>query len=174
LLVLVDDENNTSSIQELNTIAFRNDFTLILSWSNLEAARYIETIKLYEGKSSNSIKEKVESEFLPAITKSLTNISSVNKTDVVTLLDNFDNFHGICNASEQQLILCPGIGEKKVKRIYKTLHEPFHKKKPNNSKIINNENKSNLISSIETDLLSVINTGNITTINTNQSFDYDL
>eukprot|EP01038_Epipyxis_sp_PR26KG_P012260 gene12260-16440_t len=129
LLVLVDDENNVSTLSELNKIAFSSEFTLILAWSNLEAARYLESLKIYEGKSSQSIQEKVETQFMPIFTRSLTSVRSINKTDVVTLLDVFGSFANICRANEEQLVLCPGLGEKKVKRLYQTLHEPFKRKK---------------------------------------------
>jgi DNA uptake protein ComE-like DNA-binding protein len=125
LLVFVDDENNIPTLQELNKIAFACDFTLILAWSNAECARYLETFKAYETKPPTSIQEKVETEFLPKVTSVLGNIRSVNKTDAVTLLSNFGNLMNVFNATEQELMLCPGIGEKKVKRLFKTLHEPF-------------------------------------------------
>ena len=32
---------------------------------------------------------------------------------------------GICSAKEQELILVPGLGDKKVKRLYQALQEPF-------------------------------------------------
>lgn len=131
LLVLVDDETNLVALQELNRIAFVSNFTLICAWSNIECARYLETLKSYENKSSSSIQAKEETEFLPRLSKVLTSVRSVNKTDVTTLLDVFGNFSNICNAQEQQLVLCPGLGEKKVKRLYAALHEPFNAtKKP--------------------------------------------
>jgi energy-coupling factor transporter ATP-binding protein EcfA2 len=55
----------------------------------------------------------------------LTSVRSVNKNDVQTLLDVFGCVGNVCEASEQQLVLCPGLGEKKVKRLYRALHEPF-------------------------------------------------
>lgn len=123
--MLVDDESNLATLQELNKISFSCDFTLILAWSNAECARYLETFKAYEGKSAASIQEKVETEFLPKLTSVLTNIRSVNKTDVITLMDVFGSFGTVCRATEQELVHCPGIGEKKVKRLFHTLHEPF-------------------------------------------------
>lgn len=36
-----------------------------------------------------------------------------------------DKLSGICAAKEQELVLAPGLGDKKVKRLYQTLHEPF-------------------------------------------------
>ena len=49
LLVLVDDEHNLQALQELNKLAFAHSYTLILAWSNIECARYLETLKFYEG-----------------------------------------------------------------------------------------------------------------------------
>jgi hypothetical protein len=36
----------------------------------------------------------VENEFVPQLNRVLTNVRSVNKTDVITLLDMFENFAG--------------------------------------------------------------------------------
>lgn len=123
--MLVDDESNLTALQELNKIAFSSEFTLILAWSNAECARYIETFKAFEGKSAASIQEKVETEFMPKLTSILTNIRSVNKTDVVALMGMFGTFGNICQAPEEELWKCPGVGEKKMKRLHKILHEPF-------------------------------------------------
>lgn len=128
LLVLVDDEENVSALRDLNKISFSFSFTLILSFSNQEAARYLETYKAYEKKSASLIQEKEEVEYLPKVTKALSTIKGINKADVIKLLDSFGNLKGIANASEKDLLLCPGMGEKKVKRLFETFHEPFSKK----------------------------------------------
>jgi DNA excision repair protein ERCC-1 len=128
VICLVDTDDNVRSLGELNKICFTNDLTLLLAWSQEEAARYLETLKVYEKKGTKSIQKRQESEFLPAITKALTDgVRSVNKTDVVTLLDAFDNLKGICNASEQQLLLCPGFGDTKVRALHAALHTSFTK-----------------------------------------------
>jgi len=129
VVCLVDVEDNVKPLLQLNKLCFSNQFTLMLSWSNLEAARYLETLKAYENKPTASIQERVEDDFLPQVTKVMKHIPSVNKTDVLTLLQGFQNIRGVCAADEQQLLLCPGIGEKKVKRIYQALHTPFKKQK---------------------------------------------
>lgn len=145
LLVLVDDETNTTALQELNRIAFMTNFTLICAWSNIECARYLETLKSYENKPATSIQAKEETEFLPRLSKALTSVRSLNKTDVTTLLDVFGNFSNICNAQEQQLVLCPGLGEKKVKRLHAALHEPFiaNSKKARGSSMFQSKSKAN-------------------------------
>jgi DNA excision repair protein ERCC-1 len=55
LLVYVDDVSNMKSILDLNKLSFVSDFTLVLTWSNEECARYLETFHNYENKSSSAI-----------------------------------------------------------------------------------------------------------------------
>lgn len=129
VLCQVDVEDNVKALLELNKLCFTHRFTLILSWSALEAGRYLETFKSYENKPSTSIQERVETDFLPQVTNVLKSVKSINRTDVVTLFEAFRNFQGICAADESQLLLCPGLGEKKVKRLYSALHTPFKKSK---------------------------------------------
>ena len=104
----VDTDDNMRALLELNKLCFSSSFTLILAWSALEAARYIETIKAFEHKPASSIQWRVEDDFLPKMTSVLKIIRSINRTDVVTLLEAFKNFRGLCEADEQQLVLCPG------------------------------------------------------------------
>ncbi|KAF8958216.1 ssDNA endonuclease and repair protein rad10, partial [Haplosporangium bisporale] len=102
-----------------------NDFTVICAWSNEEAARYIETFKAYENKAPDAIKERVENDYLSKLTDSLTQIQSINKTDVVTLSSTFGSFKNIMNASVDELGLLPGFGERKVKRLLEAFDQPF-------------------------------------------------
>jgi len=126
LVVHVDIDDNVRSLAELNKICFTSELSLVLAWSVNEAARYVETLKAYENKGSKSIQKREEKDFIPAITKTLTDgIRAVNKTDVVTLLEGFGNLKGICDATEQQLMLCPGFGDTKVRSLHAALHTSF-------------------------------------------------
>lgn len=89
LLVLVDVETHQHAIRELTRVAMVNDLTLVCAWSNEEAARYIETYKAYENKPPDAIKERVENDYLSKLTDGLTQIPSINKTDIVTLSSTF-------------------------------------------------------------------------------------
>ena len=44
-----------------------NDMTLLLAWSNLEAARYLETLKAYENKSPDSIRGRVDDDYISKV-----------------------------------------------------------------------------------------------------------
>jgi DNA excision repair protein ERCC-1 len=102
VLCQVDVEDNVKALLELNKLCFTHRFTLMLSWSPLEAGRYLETFKSYENKPSTSIQEKVETEFLPQVTNVLKSVKSINRTDVVTLFEAFRHFQGICAANKRE------------------------------------------------------------------------
>ncbi|KAJ1964432.1 ssDNA endonuclease and repair protein rad10 [Dispira parvispora] len=125
LLVLVDVEDNQSSLRELQHMAVQRQLTTILAWSSEEAGRYIESFKAFENKPPDSIREKVEDAYFPRLTDCLTSVRSVNKTDVVTLASNFDSFYNIAKATPQELSLCPGFGEQKTQRLRDALTQPF-------------------------------------------------
>ena len=52
VLCLVDAEDPTKAMGEVNKVAAMGDCSLVCAWSAEEAARYIETSKAYENKSS--------------------------------------------------------------------------------------------------------------------------
>lgn len=59
------------------------------------------------------------------MTQCLTTIKPLQKPDVTTLLDVFGNLRGVCAAGVDELVLCPGLGDKKVKALHSVLHTPF-------------------------------------------------
>jgi DNA excision repair protein ERCC-1 len=125
LLVYVDVENYHDALREINRIAILSDFTLMLAWSPEEAGRYLETYKAFENKDPDLIRERVEDGFLAKATDCLTNIKSVNKTDVLTLLSTFGSLKQVSEAKADQLAMCPGFGEQKVKRLQQAWKLPF-------------------------------------------------
>jgi DNA excision repair protein ERCC-1 len=125
ILCQVDIEDTEKAILEITKLCMMSDCTLILCFSALEAARYIETYKLYENKSAETIQAKVSDDYMPKLTDILTSIRSMNKTDVITLINNFRTLHNIMSSSLEELSILPGFGEKKVKRLADVLHAPF-------------------------------------------------
>ncbi|KAG5192092.1 restriction endonuclease type II-like protein [Tribonema minus] len=125
LLVLVDQDDNVNLLLELNKMAVARNFTLLLAWSWPEAARYLETFKAFENKPPTSIQEKVNSDYLAKAQDALCTVHAVNRTDVVTLLSTFGSLQGLCEASMEEMALCPGLGDKKVVALHDALHQPF-------------------------------------------------
>ncbi len=128
ILFLVVNFDDIKSINDVNRICFELGCTLIVVWSLDECAKYLEHYAFADfHKSSASIQQKEETEFVPRVSQVLTNVRSINKTDVLTLLDTFGSVENLCKANEQQLVLCPGLGDLKVKRLHAALHAPFKK-----------------------------------------------
>ncbi|XP_053184895.1 DNA excision repair protein ERCC-1 [Scomber japonicus] len=129
LLVQVDVKDPHHALKELACICIMADCTLILAWSSEEAGRYLETYKSYEKKPADLLKEQVERDYLSKVTDCLTTVKSINKTDAITLLSTFSSVEGIISASKEDLVLCPGLGPQKAKRLHDVLHKPFYKSK---------------------------------------------
>ena len=117
LLVLVDVDDNANTLLQLNTIGVTNQLTTILCWSELEAARYLETYKARDGKDAAPIQKKESANPLDRVTDFLTGgRAGVNKTDAVTLWNQFSTVSGIAGASRDELALVGGMGPVKVRR----------------------------------------------------------
>ena len=125
LLCFVDVEDSISAIQAINLVAIKFEFILILTWSYMEGARYLETLKSYENKSATIIRERVDAEYLPMLNDVLTTVRAVNKTDALTLISTFGTFGNVATAPLEVVALCPGLGEVKVRTLREAFTEPF-------------------------------------------------
>nr|GLL35519.1 DNA excision repair protein ERCC-1 [Ipomoea trifida] len=130
VLCHVDVEDVVKPLLEVTRTALLHDCTLLCAWSLEECARYLETIKVYENKPADLIQGQMDTDYLSRLNHALTSIRHVNKTDVVTLGSTFGSLSNIMDASMEDLARCPGIGERKVKRLYDTFHEPFQREVP--------------------------------------------
>jgi DNA excision repair protein ERCC-1 len=127
LLVQIDIKEPHHLLKELAKICILADCTLILAFSTEEAGRYLETYKVYENKPPDAIMEKTDQNFMAKMTDCLTNIKSVNKTDVATLISTFGSMKNVAEASQEDLSFCPGFGPQKAKRVHDLFKEPFLK-----------------------------------------------
>lgn len=126
LLVLVDDPDCERTLLSVQALAVSNGLTVLLAFSQEEAARYLETYAVMKNKSDESLKGKRETDALAVVTDALTEIKTVNKTDVKTLLRNFDGtLMGVFSAKMEEMALCEGVGGKKVLQLHKAFNEPF-------------------------------------------------
>jgi DNA excision repair protein ERCC-1 len=129
LLVLVDVDDNQTVLLELNKLAVLHNLTLILSWTEEEAARYLETFKAMHGKDASSIqKNKETGNFADQATDFLTTCKGVNKTDAASVLTQLGSIRQAMAANAEQLVMISGLGEVKVKRLHDAFHKPFSSK----------------------------------------------
>ena len=130
LLVLVDAEDNAKALLSLNTLCVRHDFTLILAFSEQEAARYLESYKALDGKDPASIVQRNHrggNNFGDHVMDALTAIPKVNTQDATHLVTQFDSIQAVAQATPDELALVAGLGHVKVQRIYDAFHKPFSK-----------------------------------------------
>ncbi|CAL0300080.1 unnamed protein product [Lupinus luteus] len=125
VLCHVDVEDVKKPLLEVTKTALLHECTLLCAWSLEECGRYLETIKVYENKPADIIQGQMDTDYLSRLTHALTTVRHVNKTDVVTLGTTFGSLSHVMGASMEDLARCPGIGERKVKRLWDTFHEPF-------------------------------------------------
>jgi DNA excision repair protein ERCC-1 len=125
LLVLVDVDDHRRPVHELTKLSLLHDLTLICAGSEREAARYCETFRSYDGKTADSIQERVGEDYTSKLTAALCSVRGVNKTDAATLAFTFGALKNLASASEEELRRCPGMGERKVARLYAALNQPF-------------------------------------------------
>jgi DNA excision repair protein ERCC-1 len=129
LLVYVDTDDNETVLLQLNELCVRHNFTLLLAWSEAEAARYLESYKALDGKDAATFLQKTRSNGLAdVITDVLTTVKGVNKTDATSLMTQFDSIQQILTAAPDELGLVNGLGQVKVQRLYDAFHKPFSKK----------------------------------------------
>ncbi|GAB2228940.1 hypothetical protein Droror1_Dr00023074 [Drosera rotundifolia] len=133
VLCHVDVEDVVKPLLEVTRTSLLHDCTLLCGWSLEECGRYLETIKVYENKPADIIQGHMDTDYLSRLNHALTAIRHLNRTDVVTLGSTFGSLSNIMDASMDDLARCPGIGERKVKRLYDTFHEPFQHVTPSRS-----------------------------------------
>lgn len=95
---------------------------------------------------------------LLSLSGALTSIRHVNKTDSLTLCQTFGTLAAVLGAPMEELVRCPGIGDKKVRRLHDTFHEPFRRrvaKLPSKSTI----NSSNGVTNISNKSTNGIGSG---------------
>lgn len=125
LLVLVDLEDNERPILELTEMCLTNSMTLVLAWSNKEAARYIETLKLYEKRTADAIKERVEPAYADQVVDTLTSVRSVNRTDAAAIVSTMGSVRSVLLSSPDAMSMVPGFGPKKAQQLHDVLHAPI-------------------------------------------------
>jgi len=107
LLVLVDEDkrnNYASPVAKLSTYCMKPNvnMTLIVAFSEVEAARYLEGFKKWETKAPDVISgmgaDWERKNFSEKFEGVLTVVKGVNKSDSGVLGDSFKSFRGIANA----------------------------------------------------------------------------
>ncbi|KAG2145966.1 restriction endonuclease type II-like protein [Suillus bovinus] len=129
LLIMCDVSEHQEPIRELTKVCLINNITIIVAWSIEEAGQYISTLKQFEHKPPDLIKERVDKDYNAVLRTALTSINKVNKTDVETLRSSLgladQSFADIARAPSDHLQTLPGFGPVKVRRIKDAFDKTF-------------------------------------------------
>ena len=125
MLTMVDIQNHEESLRELSKTSLINNLTLILCWSAAEAGRYLELYKSFEHAKPDSIRAQAGTGYAEKLVEFITVPRSINKTDAVGLVSAFGSLRAAVNASEEEIGMVQGWGEKKVKRWCGSVREGF-------------------------------------------------
>eukprot|EP00934_Nitzschia_sp_Nitz4_P009325 Nitzschia sp. Nitz4//scaffold140_size61219//10436//11521//NITZ4_006432-RA/size61219-processed-gene-0.16-mRNA-1//-1//CDS//3329536203//9315//frame0 len=143
LLVLVDVENCANALLFLNHLAVTNNLTLVLAWTEQEAARYLETYKALDGKDATSIQKKESTNFYEQNADFMTACKPVNKTDAGTILSHFGTIKAVAAATQDELGLCEGLGPIKIQKLFDALHKPFSKSRSTEARAKQDKSQNN-------------------------------
>ncbi|RVD83869.1 uncharacterized protein DFL_005643 [Arthrobotrys flagrans] len=125
VLVLVDTEQHADPLKELTKAGIIHNLTIMLAWSPAEAGRYVELYKALENTPATMIKERQKEDYMSRVEDVVTSVKGVNKTDALGLIMMFGSMRAAVNASEEQVGLIPGWGEKKTRRWCAAVRENF-------------------------------------------------
>lgn len=126
------DNSSSSALEDINKQCFLIGYTLIVAWSLPEAAKYVEYFFHYDNKANRTSGEKsitlrYSNDKATRVSEIIGKIPTVNSTDSRTLMENFGNLKSVFTASEEHLLCCNGIGQKKAQRLIAAFQEPFKK-----------------------------------------------
>ena len=138
LLLYMDMDDTEKVLHEMNLLCVTHNFTLILGWSELEMARYIETFKVLQNRDASTIQKSKEGgmnhhhtmvdQMVDVLLSTSRKGTKLNKTDAATLLTQFTCMQQIVQATPDELSMIAGLGPTKVQGIYDTFHQPFSTK----------------------------------------------
>jgi DNA excision repair protein ERCC-1 len=121
-----DSEGGDREMVELSCDCIAKNATLIVGFSEFECARYLETFKLYEKKTPEMIRgEQKSAAHEDVFADCVTSVKSVNKSDAAQLGTTFGTMRALASAKVEELLLCPGLGMKKARRIVDAFENPL-------------------------------------------------
>ncbi|KAI6202856.1 Cytosolic Fe-S cluster assembly factor NUBP1-like protein [Aphelenchoides besseyi] len=136
LLILVNVDDPSFLLRDLNILCYRSAWTMIVSYSVEEAAEYIENLKLAENRNPSTViqklqdfrenrnqpkrepteREKNRKKFEQAV-KFLSSIRAVSNSDAKRLLGAFGSIVAISKMTSDQLAQCPGTGSETAGKV---------------------------------------------------------
>ena len=103
----------------------------MVCWSFEEAARYVDTYKLFRNKTPQILMEKQAANnkgtegAYECVAEALSSVKRVNKSDAVSLISSFQSLESLSAASADALSVCPGLGPQKAEQLHSLFRRGF-------------------------------------------------
>jgi len=126
LLCRVDIDQPDEALEQVTLTAFHGKLSLLLAWTDAEAAAYLETLHRYQSKGAEALRGRLtQGDHHARLLEVLTTVKGINKTDAAALAGRFGSLAGVAKANQEDLLRCSGIGDKKVRQLANVFHKPF-------------------------------------------------
>lgn len=125
LLVHVDIENHQVALKELTKISLKQDFTILLAWSQEEAGRYLAELKIMESASAKAIQAQSTDDYEATLQDVLGKVKGVNKNDSLSLVAQYGSLKNAILDGGKTAEAIGGWGTVKVKKFKETVSQPF-------------------------------------------------
>lgn len=131
IILLIDIAEPRVPLKELTKFAIHVNATLMACWTFEEAARYVETYKLYRYKSPEILMPKqlannkgTEGSY-ECVAEALSSVKRITRTDAVSLISTFGSLEKIARTSVEGLSVVPGLGPQKAEHLNRLFRRPF-------------------------------------------------
>lgn len=131
LILLIDIAEPRVPLKELTKFCIHVNATLMSCWSFEEAARYVESYKIYRYKSPEMLMPKqlannkgTEGSY-ECVAEAISSVKRITRTDAVSLISTFGTLEKIARTSTEGLSVVPGLGPQKAEHLHRLFRKPF-------------------------------------------------
>ncbi|KAA8915362.1 hypothetical protein TRICI_002497 [Trichomonascus ciferrii] len=115
----------SEGLKELTKICVIFSYTMIVVWSDEEAARYLAYLKNQENAAPTQIQGQTKEDYLSQLHDVVTCVKKVNRQNAETLVNKFGNLRKSIRSQESQISTIPGWSKDKAALFKSAVSRPF-------------------------------------------------
>lgn len=115
----------SEGLKELTKICVVFNYTMIVVWSDEEAARYLAYLKNQENAAPTQIQGQAKEDYLSQLHDVLTCVKKVNRQNAETLVNKFGDLRKAIRSQEPQITTIPGWSKDKAGLFKSAVSQPF-------------------------------------------------
>jgi DNA excision repair protein ERCC-1 len=115
----------SEGLKELTKICVVFSYTMIVVWSDEEAARYLAYLKNQENAAPTQIQGQAKEDYLSQLHDVVTCVKKVNRQNAETLVNKFGSLRKAIRSQESQISTIPGWSKDKATIFKSAVSRPF-------------------------------------------------